>query len=107
MVILGRDQTGWLFLQRKELDPNGDVRLRESYHEKMYTMLKCTPRAVVDIGCATGLSTFGLHQVVTIIMLSLPILFCWEESVELWITSQAGLLDPVGNISFRRWVLPI
>jgi len=48
--------------KRKELDPNGDVRLRESYHEKMCTMLKCTPRAVVDIGCATGLSTFGLHQ---------------------------------------------
>lgn len=45
------------------MDPNGDVRLRDSYHEKLCQMLSFTPRAIVDLGCASGLSTFGLHQV--------------------------------------------
>jgi len=45
------------------MDPNGDVKLRDSYHAKLCQMLNFTPRAVVDLGCASGLSTFGLHQV--------------------------------------------
>ncbi|XP_024400668.1 uncharacterized protein [Physcomitrium patens] len=49
--------------ERKVLDPNGDIRLRDSYHEKLLQMLNFTPRAIVDLGCASGLSTFGLHQV--------------------------------------------
>jgi len=49
--------------ERKILDPNGDVRLRNSYHEKLCQMLDFTPHAIVDLGCGAGLSTFGLHQV--------------------------------------------
>jgi len=51
------------WLQRKVMDPNGDVQLRDSYHAKLCQMLNFTPRAIVDLGCASGLSTFGLHQV--------------------------------------------
>ncbi|CAM6102340.1 unnamed protein product [Calypogeia fissa] len=50
-------------LERNRLDPEGDVRLRNSYHSTMVPMLKCSPKAIVDIGCSTGLSTFGLHEV--------------------------------------------
>lgn len=51
---------------RNELDPEGDRKLRESYHEKLKGFLaapRCRPPAsVVDIGCATGLSTFALLE---------------------------------------------
>lgn len=50
-------------LQKKVMDPNGDVKLRDSYHAKLCQMLNFTPRAIIDLGCASGLSTFGLHQV--------------------------------------------
>ncbi|GLJ44861.1 hypothetical protein SUGI_0944050, partial [Cryptomeria japonica] len=49
--------------QRKKLDPEGDSKLRSGYHEKICAMIKATPKSIVDFGCATGLSTFGLHQV--------------------------------------------
>ncbi|KAJ7567472.1 hypothetical protein O6H91_02G149500 [Diphasiastrum complanatum] len=49
--------------ERKILDPEGDSKLRDSYHDTMCAMLKRAPTAIVDIGCATGLSTFRLHQV--------------------------------------------
>ncbi|KAL2635394.1 hypothetical protein R1flu_006873 [Riccia fluitans] len=49
--------------EKKRLDPNGDEELRNSYHKTMLPMLKTTPQAVVDLGCATGLSTYGLHEV--------------------------------------------
>ena len=45
------------------MDPNGDVRLRDSYHAKILQILNFIPRAIVDLGCASGLSTFGLHQI--------------------------------------------
>ena len=45
------------------MDPDGDKKLRDSYHAKLLQMLNFTPRAVIDLGCASGLSTFGLHQV--------------------------------------------
>lgn len=48
--------------ERKKLDPNGDQKLRDSYHEKMLLMLRENPASIVDIGCATGLSTFGLYK---------------------------------------------
>lgn len=50
-------------MQRKKLDPAGDEKLRNSYHQKMLEMLNIAPKAIVDIGCATGLSTMGLYQV--------------------------------------------
>ncbi|KAI5072750.1 hypothetical protein GOP47_0012856 [Adiantum capillus-veneris] len=49
--------------ERKKLDPNGDVRLRDGYHEKLLSMLKIRPTNILDIGCATGLSTFGLYEI--------------------------------------------
>ncbi|XP_024534764.1 uncharacterized protein LOC9655999 [Selaginella moellendorffii] len=49
--------------ERKKLDPDGDVKLRDSYHQKMLPMLRVSPGDVLDVGCATGLSTFGLHKV--------------------------------------------
>lgn len=49
--------------ERKVMDPNGDVKLRDSYHARLLQMLNFIPRAIVDLGCASGLSTFGLHQV--------------------------------------------
>lgn len=48
--------------ERKKLDPNGDVKLRDSYHAKLLSMLRTNPINIVDIGCATGLSTFGLLE---------------------------------------------
>lgn len=51
--------------QKEAMDPAGDWKLRQSYHEKMKTMLKLpngSPKKIVDIGCATGLSTFALHE---------------------------------------------
>lgn len=48
--------------ERKKLDPNGDVKLRNGYHEKLVSMLRSKPINIVDIGCATGLSTFGLYE---------------------------------------------
>ncbi|KAG6553443.1 hypothetical protein Mapa_005179 [Marchantia paleacea] len=52
-----------LFLEKQILDPNGDAELRNSYHKTMVSMMKTTPHAIVDLGCATGLSTYGLHEV--------------------------------------------
>ncbi|MCO5556222.1 hypothetical protein L7F22_009768 [Adiantum nelumboides] len=49
--------------ERKKLDANGDVRLRDGYHEKLLSMLKLRPTTILDIGCATGLSTFGLYEI--------------------------------------------
>lgn len=49
--------------ERKKLDPNGDVKLRDGYHDKLVSMLRFKPSNIVDIGCATGLSTFGLYKV--------------------------------------------
>lgn len=49
--------------ERKKLDPNGDVKLRDSYHEKLISMLRLKPMNIVDIGCASGLSTFGLYEI--------------------------------------------
>lgn len=48
--------------KRSELDPDGDLRLRRSYHEKLKTMLRIDPSLIVDIGCATGLSTLELFE---------------------------------------------
>ncbi|KAH7403942.1 hypothetical protein KP509_15G001900 [Ceratopteris richardii] len=49
--------------ERKKLDPYGDVKLRDFYHENLLSMLKIRPTTILDIGCATGLSTFGLYEV--------------------------------------------
>ncbi|KAH9323367.1 hypothetical protein KI387_018006, partial [Taxus chinensis] len=49
--------------KKKKLDPEGDSKLRSGYHDKICSMIKTTPKAIVDFGCATGLSTFGFHKV--------------------------------------------
>eukprot|EP00897_Mesotaenium_endlicherianum_P003939 jgi/Mesen1/3573/ME000002S05139 len=50
--------------KKAELDPDGDAKLRASYHKKMLSMLQVVePQVVVDIGCASGLSTFALQEV--------------------------------------------
>eukprot|EP00850_Spirogloea_muscicola_P015778 SM000124S25910 [mRNA] locus=s124:2650:5388:- [translate_table: standard] len=47
----------------KDLDPEGDVRLRNSYHKELISLLPFDPQSIVDVGCAIGLSTFALHKV--------------------------------------------
>lgn len=49
--------------QAKELDPLGDARMRARYHELAQPLLRgraASPRDIVDIGCATGMSSTAL-----------------------------------------------
>lgn len=39
----------------------GDERLRQSYHQRLGAEVKIPPQAILDIGCAVGLSTFALQ----------------------------------------------
>ncbi|MBC8121110.1 MAG: class I SAM-dependent methyltransferase [Gemmatimonadaceae bacterium] len=40
----------------------GDARLRRGYHEIVSAQLAAEPRAVLDMGCSVGMSTFALQQ---------------------------------------------
>ena len=53
-------------VQKSTMDPEGDLNLRRSYHNKLKSMLRLpggAPKDIVDIGCAVGLSTFSLLEV--------------------------------------------
>ncbi|MBK4730094.1 class I SAM-dependent methyltransferase [Oxynema sp. CENA135] len=43
-------------------DPHGDAKLRQSYHDLLKPQLSETPRAIVDLGCSVGMSTFALQE---------------------------------------------
>jgi hypothetical protein len=50
---------------KDELDPGGDATLRRRFHQNMRTLLDkhaFKPKAILDIGCSTGLSTWELHR---------------------------------------------
>jgi hypothetical protein len=46
----------------KAMDPRGDARLRSSYNDVMAPQLKRPVKDVLDMGCATGLSTLALRR---------------------------------------------
>ncbi|CAI5500349.1 unnamed protein product, partial [Closterium sp. Naga37s-1] len=48
--------------ESKTLDPEGDANLRRGYHAKLVEQLRIQPRSIVDLGCASGLSTFALAE---------------------------------------------
>lgn len=50
-------------MQRKALDAEGDAKLRRSYHAAMKPFLRESPKTILDLGCATGLSTLALYEV--------------------------------------------
>lgn len=41
----------------------GDLRLRQSYHETLKPQLAVTPKDILDLGCSVGMSTFALQAV--------------------------------------------
>ncbi|CAI5491319.1 unnamed protein product [Closterium sp. Naga37s-1] len=49
--------------ESKTLDPEGDANLRRGYHAKLVEQLRIQPKSIVDLGCASGLSTFALAEV--------------------------------------------
>lgn len=48
----------------KEADPQGDARLRESYHKVLQNALPGSqpPTRILDLGCSVGMSTFALQD---------------------------------------------
>jgi len=42
-------------------DPQGDARLRRSYHDVLQAQLPEAPRRILDIGCSVGMSSFALQ----------------------------------------------
>jgi ubiquinone/menaquinone biosynthesis C-methylase UbiE len=46
-----------------ETGRSGDTRLRQSYHDLLTQSLPTPPRAIVDIGCSVGMSTFALQNI--------------------------------------------
>lgn len=45
-----------------EAGPEGDAKLRQSYHDVLIDQLPTPPQAIVDLGCSVGMSTFALQQ---------------------------------------------
>lgn len=43
-------------------DPQGDARLRESYHAVLQAQLPAAPQRILDIGCSVGMSSFALQD---------------------------------------------
>lgn len=43
--------------------PDGDARLRRSYHQALQTRLPQVPQRILDGGCSVGMSTFALQDV--------------------------------------------
>lgn len=68
-------------VQRQTLDPEGDRRLRESYHEKMLPMLRVKPAKIVDLGCSTGLSTMALHKVLNMLCCTIALFIVPAPSI--------------------------
>ncbi len=46
----------------KEADPEGDARLRQSYHQVLRQSFDQEPAQILDIGCSVGMSTFALQD---------------------------------------------
>jgi ubiquinone/menaquinone biosynthesis C-methylase UbiE len=46
----------------KDAGAEGDSRLRQSYHTALKTQLAEEPKAIVDLGCSIGMSTFALQE---------------------------------------------
>lgn len=45
-----------------EAGVNGDAKLRQSYQDVLMAQLPNPPKAIVDLGCSTGMSTFALQD---------------------------------------------
>lgn len=45
-----------------EPHPDGDQRLRQSFHDVLSAQLPSPPQAILDIGCSVGMSTFALQD---------------------------------------------
>ncbi|MBW4549915.1 MAG: class I SAM-dependent methyltransferase [Aphanocapsa sp. GSE-SYN-MK-11-07L] len=41
----------------------GDVRLRQSYHDCLRSQIAQPPHAILDLGCSVGMSTFALQKI--------------------------------------------
>jgi len=41
----------------------GDLKLRQSYHEILKSQIKSEPRDILDLGCSVGMSTFALQKI--------------------------------------------
>lgn len=41
----------------------GDLRLRQSYHEALKARIPSEPKDILDLGCSVGMSTFALQEV--------------------------------------------
>lgn len=52
-IWTGRDSPG---------DPEGDTRLRQSYHSVLQAQLPEAPQRILDIGCSVGMSSFALQD---------------------------------------------
>ncbi|MDX2270595.1 MAG: class I SAM-dependent methyltransferase [Cyanobacteriota bacterium] len=46
----------------QQADPQGDARLRHSYHQLLCGSLPTPPERILDIGCSVGMSTFALQD---------------------------------------------
>ena len=44
------------------ISPKGDSRLRQSYHDIIKKELDINPKAILDVGCSVGMSTFAMQQ---------------------------------------------
>ncbi len=46
----------------KGADPEGDRRLRNSYHEVLSAQIGDSPQTILDLGCSVGMSSFALEK---------------------------------------------
>jgi ubiquinone/menaquinone biosynthesis C-methylase UbiE len=46
----------------EETSLEGDQRLRDSYHQILQEQLPISPKAIVDLGCSVGMSSFALQK---------------------------------------------
>ncbi|AFY81585.1 class I SAM-dependent methyltransferase [Oscillatoria acuminata] len=46
----------------KDAGPDGDCRLRDSYHEVLSAQIADSPQAILDLGCSVGMSTVALQK---------------------------------------------
>jgi ubiquinone/menaquinone biosynthesis C-methylase UbiE len=46
----------------KGTDPQGDAKLRQSYHDAISVQISVAPKNILDVGCSVGMSTFALQS---------------------------------------------
>ncbi|MEA5583176.1 class I SAM-dependent methyltransferase [Nodularia harveyana UHCC-0300] len=47
----------------QDAQPQGDAKLRQSYHNILTASLPHTPQNILDVGCSVGLSSFALQEI--------------------------------------------